>query len=135
MNGIQLWYTVSQVIRMTIEQALGELLMELRKQRGLSREQVAEATGVSAQSIGRIERGDVIAPWTSIWALARHYNIDFDALVEAAEAEAEAMREKQQQRLRSLRKIGLGGGETDSLTKPSANREFAGIVGFQKILP
>jgi len=106
------------VIGMTIEQALGELLFELRRRRGLSREQVAEAVGVSVQSIGRIERGDVVAPWTSIWALTKFYGVDFDALVEAAEAEVEAMREKKRIRAASLRRIGLGQDDHDDLTLP-----------------
>ncbi|MCS6918470.1 MAG: helix-turn-helix domain-containing protein [Fimbriimonadales bacterium] len=92
---------------MRIEKVLGELLYEIRRVRGYTREQVAQVTGLSLQSVGRIERGDVIAPWTSVWAMVKFYGIDFDELIRTAEEELESEREKYHSFRRSLRRLGI----------------------------
>ena len=48
--------------RLRHDDGLGASVRRLRKQRGLSQEAVAQATGLSRRELGRIERGEVEAP-------------------------------------------------------------------------
>jgi transcriptional regulator with XRE-family HTH domain len=57
-------------------QRFGDLLRRLRKDRGLSQEALAEASGVTADYLGFIERGDNVPTLTVILKLARALGID-----------------------------------------------------------
>lgn len=64
---------------MTIE--LGNRLAELRKQHGLSQEELADQLGVSRQAISKWERGEASPDTDNLIELARIYNISLDELL------------------------------------------------------
>ena len=45
-----------------VRKFLGQRLLELRKQRGLSQEQLGERSSLSGKFIGEVERGEKSAP-------------------------------------------------------------------------
>ena len=64
---------------MTIE--LGNRLAELRKQHGLSQEDLADKLGVSRQAISKWERGEASPDTDNLIELAKIYNISLDDLL------------------------------------------------------
>lgn len=56
-------------------------LIQLRTQRGLSQEELAEALNVSRQTIGKWENGQVQPELPGLLALSRYFAISLDALV------------------------------------------------------
>lgn len=52
---------------------LGDNLQTLRKERGLTQEQVAEKTGLHVSFVGRIERGQISASLTTLVAFKRAF--------------------------------------------------------------
>ena len=70
---------------MTIE--LGNRLAELRKQHGLSQEELADQLGVSRQAISKWERGEASPDTDNLIELARIYGISLDELLGLKKAE------------------------------------------------
>lgn len=67
--------------------ALGREIMAWRIRRHLSRQQVADLSGVSFKQVGNIERGER-GQLVEAWKLAEVLGVDFSALVQQAEEEA-----------------------------------------------
>ena len=64
---------------MTIE--LGNRLAELRKEHGLSQEELADKLGVSRQAVSKWERGEASPDTDNLIELAKIYNISLDELL------------------------------------------------------
>ncbi|MDT8902930.1 helix-turn-helix domain-containing protein [Anaeroselena agilis] len=62
-------------------------LRQVREDRRLSLDKVAEATGVSKSMLGQIERGESNPSITTIWKIASGLKISFTALVNAPQAD------------------------------------------------
>ncbi|MCC7385952.1 MAG: helix-turn-helix transcriptional regulator [Deltaproteobacteria bacterium] len=60
---------------------LGERIREARTRRGLSQAGLAEACGVSTETISRVERGEVWPGLTVAVAIAAQLHLTLDALV------------------------------------------------------
>lgn len=56
-------------------------LINLRKSRGISQEQLAEALGVSRQAISRWESGDSTPDMTNLLGLCQYFNVSADYLI------------------------------------------------------
>ncbi len=56
-------------------------LINLRKSRGISQEQLAEALGVSRQAISRWESGDSTPDMTNLIGLCQYFNVSADYLI------------------------------------------------------
>lgn len=70
---------------------LGEKLQLLRRSRGLSQEQLAEALGVSRQAISKWECGDSAPDLDKLRAICTYFGVTSDYLIwESAEAAPEA---------------------------------------------
>lgn len=67
--------------------ALGAEIAYWRRRRGLSREQLGAAVGLSLSTIGRIERGseDAAASSPDVWRIARTLGLSFTDLVRRSE--------------------------------------------------
>ena len=63
---------------------IGSRIRDLRKERGLSQEAVAELSGLSRAYFGRIERGDADLSVTSLLKIARALNVPAAFLLEKA---------------------------------------------------
>ena len=61
--------------------AFSDRLTQLRINRGLSQEELAEALDVSRQTIGKWENGQAQPELPSLLALSRHFAISLDALI------------------------------------------------------
>lgn len=67
-----------------------ERLIQLRTQRGLSQEELAEALNVSRQTIGKWENGQVQPELPGLLAISRFFAISLDALVKGGCCELSA---------------------------------------------
>lgn len=67
--------------------SLGRAIAAWRKRRDMSREDLAELTGLSFKQVGNIERGER-GQLAEAWKVAIALDIDFSALVGAAEEDA-----------------------------------------------
>lgn len=72
---------------MTIE--LGNRLAELRKEHGLSQEELADKLGVSRQAVSKWERGEASPDTDNLIELAKIYNISLDELLGLSEPKQE----------------------------------------------
>ncbi|MCL2847046.1 MAG: helix-turn-helix domain-containing protein [Firmicutes bacterium] len=60
---------------------LGKRVYELRRERELSQQEVADAIGVSQTTIGRIENGKIDVGSSTLLELAKFFNISSDYLL------------------------------------------------------
>jgi XRE family transcriptional regulator, regulator of sulfur utilization len=61
---------------------IGGNIRKIRRERGLSLEQMAESTGVSKAMIGQIERGDSNPTVAILWKIANGLKVSFSSLIE-----------------------------------------------------
>lgn len=64
----------------------GEKIVSLRKQKGLSQDQLAELLGVSRQSVSKWERDEAFADTEKVLALSRIFGVSCDYLLKGEEA-------------------------------------------------
>ena len=69
----------------TLEQAIGQVLLEHREQRGLSQMDLAVAAGYSLRYIGDVERGSKSATLRTMNDLATLFNVSLGSLIAEAE--------------------------------------------------
>ena len=60
---------------------MGEFILNLRKERNLSQDDVAEITGVTFQAVSKWERGESIPDIVTLEKLSRLYNVTIDELI------------------------------------------------------
>ncbi|MHC8521501.1 helix-turn-helix domain-containing protein [Rossellomorea sp. H39__3] len=66
---------------------IGDNIRKIRKERGLSLDQVADRTGVSKAMIGQIERDDSNPTVATLWKIANGLKVSFSSLLEAPAAD------------------------------------------------
>ena len=66
---------------MTNAQILGEKLYQLRKEKGISQEELAYNLNVSRQAISKWERGEALPDTDNLISLAKLYEVSLDELV------------------------------------------------------
>ena len=80
---------------MTIE--LGNRLAQLRKEKGISQEELADKLGVSRQAVSKWERGEASPDTDNLIELAKIYNISLDELVGNKKEEKEEKHEEKKE--------------------------------------
>lgn len=75
-----------------IHKLVGRKLLNIRKIRGLSLDQVAELTGVSKAMLGQIERGDSNPTISVLWKIVNGLQISFTSLIEDDEPKVTVIR-------------------------------------------
>ena len=60
---------------------IGENILNFRKKKGYSQENLAEILGVSRQTISKWELGDTSPDLKQAWEIARTFKISFDELI------------------------------------------------------
>ena len=68
--------------------ALGEKLARLRKARGMSQEQLAEALGVSRQAVSKWELGEAVPDVSRVVAMSELFGVSTDYLLKDGSGEA-----------------------------------------------
>ncbi len=68
---------------------LGEKIIDLRKKRGLSQEDLAITLGVSRQAVSKWETGDATPDTDKVIALAEYFDVTTDWLLRDIEPQAE----------------------------------------------
>jgi len=74
---------------MEIQRVLGENLYRLRTARGYSQERVADAIGVSRQSVSKWETGGAVPELDKLMALAQFFGVSLDALVQGSASDVQ----------------------------------------------
>jgi transcriptional regulator with XRE-family HTH domain len=68
--------------------SLSETLKQLRKERGWSLDVAAKATGISKAMLGQIERCESSPTLTTLWKLAKGYEVPLSVLIDEGDDEA-----------------------------------------------
>ncbi len=79
---------------------IGGFLRELRKEKGLTQEQLAEKFGVSSRSVSRWENGNTMPELGILVELADYYEVDIKEIIDG-ERKSEIMKEEKE----TLRKV------------------------------
>ncbi len=80
---------------------IGGFLRELRKEKGLTQEQLAEKFGVSSRSVSRWENGNTMPELGILVELADYYEIDIKEIIDG-ERKSEIMEKEQKETLRKV---------------------------------
>ena len=78
------------------QEKIGSFIRELRKEQGLTREQLAEELGVSNRSISRWENGVNMPDFDLVIALANFFGITVGELLDATRKEAAMERDREE---------------------------------------
>lgn len=73
----------------SVKMNIGENIRELRKKRGITREQLAEITGISFQAVSKWETGESLPDITMVPVLAAYFGVTTDALLSFDRSEME----------------------------------------------
>ena len=71
---------------------ISENLRQIRKEKKLSLDSMAEQTGVSKSMLGQIERGESSPTVATLWKIATGLHISFTALLEGRQTETQLIR-------------------------------------------
>ena len=80
---------------------IGGFLRELRKERELTQEQLAEKFGVSSRSVSRWENGNTMPELGILVELADYYEVDIKEIIDG-ERKSEIMEKEQKETLRKV---------------------------------
>ena len=80
---------------------IGAFLRELRKEKELTQEQLAEKFGVSSRSVSRWENGNTMPELGILVELADYYEVDIKEIIEG-ERKSEIMEKKEKDTLRKV---------------------------------
>jgi XRE family transcriptional regulator, regulator of sulfur utilization len=69
----------------SLPQAFGAALRELRSKRGLSQEDAALASGIDRSYFGKLERGEKVPTLTTVWKIADAFDVRPSELLGDAE--------------------------------------------------
>jgi transcriptional regulator with XRE-family HTH domain len=67
--------------------ALGRVVRQLREERGLSRIELANRSGVDETALAQIEAGAIDPPWTTVEAIARGLEVSVQSIASAVVAQ------------------------------------------------
>ena len=82
-------------------QRIGAFLAQLRRQKGLTQEQLGEQLGVTNKTVSRWETGRYLPPVEMLKALSEMYGISINEVLSGERLGEEAFREKAEENIRS----------------------------------
>ena len=80
---------------------IGSFLRELRKEKQLTQEQLAEQFGVSSRSVSRWENGNTMPELGILVELADYYEVDIKEIIDG-ERKSESMKKEEKETLRKV---------------------------------
>ena len=80
---------------------IGSFLKELRKEKELTQEQLAEKFGVSSRSVSRWENGNTMPELGILVELAEYYGVDIKEIIDG-ERKSESMNQEEKETLRKV---------------------------------
>ena len=80
---------------------IGRFLKELRKEKELTQEQLAEKFGVSSRSVSRWENGNTMPELGILVELAEYYEVDIKEIIDG-ERKSESMNKEEKETLRKV---------------------------------
>lgn len=80
---------------------IGSFLKELRKEKELTQEQLAEKFGVSSRSVSRWENGNTMPELGILVELAEYYEVDIKEIIDG-ERKSESMNKEEKETLRKV---------------------------------
>ena len=80
---------------------IGKFLKELRKEKELTQEQLAEKFGVSSRSVSRWENGNTMPELGILVELAEYYEVDIKEIIDG-ERKSESMNKEEKETLRKV---------------------------------
>lgn len=86
---------------------IGEFLSQLRREQGLTQEQLGEELGVSNKTISRWENGNYLPPVEMLQALSRRYSVSINELLSGQRLGEEAYRAQAEENIKSALESGF----------------------------
>lgn len=83
---------------------IGEFLSQLRREQGLTQEQLGEELGVSNKTVSRWENGNYLPPVEMLQSLSLRYGVSINELLSGERLPEEAYREQAEQNIKSALK-------------------------------
>lgn len=109
------------------QQKIGAFLRQLRKERALTQEQLAEQFGVSGRTVSRWENGNNLPDLAVLVELADYYDVEIRELLNGERKDG-TMRPEEKENL--LAAAEYSGGERDRLLARMHRLFLAGLAGF-----
>ncbi len=81
---------------------IGKFLSQLRKERGLTQEQLGQQLGVTNKTVSRWEKGNYLPPAEILLLLSQLYGITINELLSGQRLEKEDFREKAEENLKAV---------------------------------
>lgn len=81
---------------------IGEFLAQLRKEKGMTQEQLGEKLGVTNKTVSRWETGTYLPPVEMLQSMSELYGITINEILSAERLTAEEYREKAEENIRSV---------------------------------
>lgn len=84
--------------------AIGKFLASLRREQGMTQEQLGEKLGVTNKTVSRWEKGNYLPPVEMLQGLSELYGITINEIVSAERLTGEAYREKAEENIKTALK-------------------------------
>lgn len=83
-------------------------LVKLRKEKGMSQEELADALGISRQAVSKWERAEASPDTDNLICLAKLYNLSLDSLLDTEQTAEEIVVEQKEKTEESKRNVEIG---------------------------
>lgn len=109
------------------QQKIGGFLRDLRKEKGMTQEEIAEKFGVSSKSVSRWENGRTLPDLAILVELADYYEVDIKELIDG-ERKSETMEKEEKETLQRV--ADYAEADKELVVKRKCIATFLGTLAF-----
>lgn len=90
-----------------IKEIISQNLISLRKERGLTQNELAEKLAYSDNMVSRWERGEITPSIETLQKISEYYNVSLSSLLEENSAENSAKEKSQEEKINNMKKFSI----------------------------